>query len=157
MRSAKSEQSAVERMRPGGLPPALAAGGEKTGSGCGLGQAPGAPAARWMRLLSHAPRSDQWTSGGIGQRDDAVLARCIKDDLNIVTVNATDFRKLVAQEAIHPGLVILPCVDREKSLKLLIQAVEHMRPDAMDMMVNKVLEITESGHIRVFDLPAPGS
>ena len=63
----------------------------------------------------------------------------------------------MALEAIYPGLVILPCVDRETSLKLLIQAVEHMRPDAMDMVVNKVLEITESGSIRVFDLPTPGS
>ena len=93
----------------------------------------------------------------MGQRDDAVLARCIMDDLNIVTVNATDFRKLVAQETIHPGLVILPCIDREEPLKLLFQAVEHVCPDAMDMLVNKVLEITESEHIRVFDLPAPGS
>lgn len=94
--------------------------------------------------------------GGMGQRDDEVLARCVRDDLILVTENARDFRRLVAREDIHPGLVVLPCVDRRSCLELLLQVLDHLGPDAMDRMVNKVLEVSEAGQIRMFDLPASG-
>ena len=51
--------------------------------------------------------------GWRGKRGDIVLQRCIDEDRIIVTENAGDFRKLVSRIAMHPGLVILPSIDRE--------------------------------------------
>jgi predicted nuclease of predicted toxin-antitoxin system len=50
--------------------------------------------------------------GRRGEADSIVVARCIAEDRIIVTENARDFRKLVARETIHPGLIVMPCVDR---------------------------------------------
>lgn len=51
--------------------------------------------------------------GGLGASDRHVLARCVEQDLVLVTANARDFRALVATRDVHPGLVILPSVGRE--------------------------------------------
>ena len=60
--------------------------------------------------------------GGRGEADHTVLERCIRDDLVIVTQNARDFRSLVSTQEIHPGLIILPCVGKKASRKLLFGA-----------------------------------
>ena len=40
--------------------------------------------------------------GGLGASDHHVLARCVKQDLVFGTVNARDFRALVAAQEVHP-------------------------------------------------------
>lgn len=93
--------------------------------------------------------------GGRGAPDHRVLQRCIARGLVIVTENASDFRALVGSEDIHPGLIILPCVSRERAFALLqtvIAYVEAME-DAMDAMVNHVLEVDAEGAIRHYPLP----
>jgi predicted nuclease of predicted toxin-antitoxin system len=83
--------------------------------------------------------------GRRGEDDTVVLARCIAEDRIIVTENARDFRKLVAREAIHPGLIVMPCVDRETSWRLLQAAISKLhflspeRPE--DAIVNHVLVV----------------
>ena len=71
------------------------------------------------------------------------------------TENARDFRALVGAEAIHPGLIILPRVDRERSFSLFQATIEYLEAmgDAMDVMVNRVLEVDADGAIRYFSLP----
>lgn len=64
--------------------------------------------------------------GRRGDDDSVVVARCIAEDRIIVTENARDFRKVVAREAIHPGLIVMPCVDRETSWRLLQAAISHL-------------------------------
>lgn len=44
-------------------------------------------------------------SGGLGEPDHRVLARCLAEDRVLVTQNARDFRKLVRGTDLHPGLV----------------------------------------------------
>jgi len=51
--------------------------------------------------------------GRRGEPDHKVLQRCIDEDRVIVTQNARDFRRLVSGAEIHPGLIILPALDRE--------------------------------------------
>lgn len=93
--------------------------------------------------------------GRTGERDDQVLARCLAEDMTIVTENAIDFRKLVAREYVHPGLIILPSVSRERSEALLIAAVAYLEGlgRAEDVIVNHVLEVHETGEMELYPLP----
>lgn len=93
--------------------------------------------------------------GRLGERDDEVLARCLIEDRVIVTENAIDFRKLVAREDIHPGLMVLPNVTRDASLALLLAAISHLEAlgDPADVIVNHALEIHADGNIRLYPLP----
>lgn len=94
--------------------------------------------------------------GGRGDPDYRVLQRCIARGLVIVTENALDFRALVGAEAIHPGLIVLPCVSRERSFALLQAAMNFltaMDGEAMDIMINHVIEVDAEGAIRFFPLP----
>jgi predicted nuclease of predicted toxin-antitoxin system len=96
----------------------------------------------------------------VGQRgatDARVLARCITEDRIIVTENAGDFRKLAAREALHPGIILIPCVDRETSWHLLQVAISYLelinpqRPE--DAIVNQALEVNLERTCRLTELP----
>jgi len=51
--------------------------------------------------------------GRRGEPDHLVLAWCIAEVCVIVTENARDFRRPVGRVELHPGLIILPSIDRE--------------------------------------------
>lgn len=93
--------------------------------------------------------------GGLGEADHTVLARCVADDLIIVTENARDFRALAARADIHPGMIILPCLDRFAAKDLLKTAIAHLRTlgDPSNIMVNRVLEVEANGAFELYDLP----
>ena len=93
--------------------------------------------------------------GGLGAPDHAVLARCVEQNLVLVTQNARDFRALVGTEEIHPGLVILPAVGRVRSEVLLRAVVAFLceRGNPMDLMVNHVLEVSADASMRLWTLP----
>ena len=93
--------------------------------------------------------------GGLGDPDHKVLERCIEEDLVIVTENARDFRALAAKAEIHPGMIVLPCVDRHFAKKLIRSAVSRLEAmgNPADVMVNRVLEIDERGQIKIHELP----
>jgi len=107
-------------------------------------------AADGRHVVLH-PRND----GGLGQPDHRVLERCTRENLVIVTENARDFRALASRSDIHPGLIILPCVGRNRAAALLRKAIDHLAvleaPD--DALINRVLEIDVDGAIKVYDLP----
>jgi predicted nuclease of predicted toxin-antitoxin system len=94
-------------------------------------------------------------NGGVGAKDHEVLARCIAEDLVIVTENARDFRALMKREELHPGLIALPCVSREESERLIRVAVAHLETigEPMDVMVNHVLVVNENGEVSMDPLP----
>jgi predicted nuclease of predicted toxin-antitoxin system len=93
--------------------------------------------------------------GRRGEPDHVVLRRCVEEHRVIVTENARDFRKLVGVAEVHPGLVLLPALDRERTWRHLEIVLVHIRaqedPDAY--MVNRVIEVAEDGTIAVFLLP----
>jgi predicted nuclease of predicted toxin-antitoxin system len=94
--------------------------------------------------------------GRLGDPDHVVLQRCLDDGRTIVTANARDFRRLVGATAIHPGLIILPAVGKEQSwglLNVVITAIE-AQGDPNQTMINRVAELTASGDLSFFELPA---
>jgi predicted nuclease of predicted toxin-antitoxin system len=101
--------------------------------------------------VAHHPRD----FGGRGDPDHVVLARCIREDLVLVTQNARDFRALVGAAPIHPGLIVLPSVDGRRTKELLDLAMAYLTSlgDPMDVMVNHVLEVDEDGVVKLCPLP----
>lgn len=93
--------------------------------------------------------------GGLGEADHTVLARCVADDLIIVTENARDFRALAARADIHPGMIILPCLGRVQAKALIKATIAHLATlgDPSNVMVNKVLEAGADGKMMLYDLP----
>lgn len=93
--------------------------------------------------------------GRLGEPDHIVLARCLAEDRVTVTENAVDFRKLVAREDVHPGLIILPSVGRDLSLCLLMGAIAHLASfgEPSDVIVNHILEVSEAGAFTLYPLP----
>ena len=89
-------------------------------------------------------------------RDDTVLARCIDEDRVVVTENGRDFRILVERTELHPGLIILPCLDREATWALLQGALAWLadQGDPADLMVNHVLDLTSGTQPDYYPLPS---
>ena len=93
--------------------------------------------------------------GRRGEPDHRVLQRCISEDRTIVTENGRDFRRLIGKTEIHPGLIILPSIDREGTWRLLEKAIAFLESQGnpADVIVNQVLEIDASGAFSLQPLP----
>jgi predicted nuclease of predicted toxin-antitoxin system len=93
--------------------------------------------------------------GRRGEPDHRVLDWCLAEDRVMVTENAKDFRKLVGNTEIHPGLIILPSIDRDGTWALLQAAISFVESlgDPTDVLVNHVLDVHESGRIEYLPLP----
>jgi len=98
------------------------------------------------RLLNESGEHDaihQLNVGRRGEPDHVVVRRCLSEDRVIVTENARDFRALLAGTELHPGLIILPAIDRDGTWRLLSKLIDFLtaRGDPMKIMVNHVAEI----------------
>ncbi len=93
--------------------------------------------------------------GRLGEPDHLVLRRCLLEGRTIVTQNARDFRKLLGATDLHPGLIVLPAVGRERSWSLLEAAISAIaaQGELDGVLINRVLEVTASGEMAFFDLP----
>jgi hypothetical protein len=90
------------------------------------------------------------------QMHEAVFRRA----RHIVTENARDFRGLVGRKDLHPGLLILPCVSRDRCMQLLQTAIAFLETVAAganeapaDHMINRVIEVDSAGQCRIYRLP----
>lgn len=94
--------------------------------------------------------------GQRGDPDHVVLACCVAEDRIIVTENARDFRALLGREAMHPGLIVFPSIDREGTWRLMETVLSYLRleADPRDYMFNRVLEVDAEGTIRSYRLPS---
>ena len=95
--------------------------------------------------------------GRRGAPDHHVLAWCIEEDRIIVTQNARDFRRLIGRTELHPGLIILPSVDRERTWTLLQAALGFLesRGEPMSIIVNHVLEVRQTGELTLSPMSLP--
>lgn len=111
--------------------------------------------ARHLNMTGEHDVTHPRDMGRLGEPDHVVLSRCLSEDRVIVTENAVDFRKLVAREEIHPGLILLPSVARNLSLQLLTDAIAYLTTlgEPSNVMVNHVLEATETGTFTLLPLP----
>ena len=96
--------------------------------------------------------------GRRGEPDHRVVIRCMEEDRLIVTQNARDFLRLVSALELHPGLIVLPPIERELSWTLLQAAIAFLetRGNPADEMVNHVLEIDLAGTVAFSPLPRMG-
>ena len=94
--------------------------------------------------------------GRRGEPDHRVLERCIREDRTIVTENGRDFRQLIGETDLHPGLIILPSIDREGTWTFLQAALVFIesRGNPADVMVNQVLELDATGALTLTALPS---
>jgi len=111
--------------------------------------------ARHLNMTGEHDAAHPRDMGRLGEPDHVVLSRCLAEDRVIVTENAVDFRKLVAREEVHPGLILLPSVARDASLRLLTEAIAHLASlgEPSDVIVNHVLEVSEAGTFTLSPLP----
>ena len=98
--------------------------------------------------------------GDLGKRDDQILSSCIAEDRVIVTGNVGDFMGLCGKVELHPGLVTLPHVNRDRQQELLEAALSHIEGRAAaageaprDFMVNRVVEVDLDGACTDHELP----
>ena len=104
------------------------------------------------RLLNESGEHDAIHPRDVGRRGDpdhVVLRCCLNEDRIIVTENARDFRALLSGTELHPGLIILPAIERDGTWRLLQKVIEFLstRGDPMKIMVNNVVEIDLHGLI----------
>ena len=99
----------------------------------------------------------------LGLPDAKILQFCVDDDRVCVTNNADDFRELVSDHELHPGLVVMPNVAREHQLQLLDAALAFIEQEAAatsqsprDLMLNHVLEVDSAGTFELHELPIAG-
>jgi predicted nuclease of predicted toxin-antitoxin system len=97
----------------------------------------------------------------LGALDPEILDLCLGEDRVCVTNNAGDFRELVGNVDLHPGLIVLPNIARKSQFKLFDRALDFIEQQAeaasqapRDLMVNHVLEVDESGSCERHELPA---
>jgi predicted nuclease of predicted toxin-antitoxin system len=71
--------------------------------------------------------------GRRGTPDHRILALCIAEDRILVTENAEDFRRLAARTELHPGLIIMPSLEREASWLALSAAIAFLGRQSLSL------------------------
>lgn len=88
------------------------------------------------------------------KHDDALLRFARAEGLTIVTNNWRDFEPMLRREEIHPGAVVIPNVPRAEQVVAFERALRAIHsPNPPLDMVNTVVEVAESGAVRVYPLP----
>lgn len=94
--------------------------------------------------------------GKAGWKDWNVVGYAREGDFILVTNNASDFRRLYAEEPLHAGLVILiPAVGRALQKKLFRAALDELAD--IGEPINRVLEVDLIGEdvtLSLYDLPS---
>jgi predicted nuclease of predicted toxin-antitoxin system len=89
--------------------------------------------------------------GKAGWKDWNVLRHACENDFVLVTNNATDFRKLYAEQPLHAGLVILiPNVPTDLQKRLFTRTVVKLAK--LGEPINQVLEVDIDGEDVIFEL-----
>lgn len=86
--------------------------------------------------------------------DDVLLAYLRNEDLTLVTNNWRDFAPMLKREEIHPGAIVIPNVPRAGQIAAFERALRAIQiADPPLDMINTVIEVEESGEVRVYPLP----
>ena len=87
--------------------------------------------------------------------DHVIVRRALEQDRIIITVNAADYRALLAREPIHPGLILVPNGLRDRNWRLIEVAISflELQLSPRDYMVNRVIEVSATEGILPYALP----
>ena len=89
--------------------------------------------------------------GWSGFKDHRLQEVILREEFVFVTNNARDFRKLMKESELHPGLVvIIPNVVPDMQRELFERALDEVS-SGLDLM-NKIIEI-DSREVRLYELP----
>ena len=98
--------------------------------------------------------------GKLGTKDHALAEVLLDEGWVLVTNNAGDFLKLVEHAGLHPGLVFLELGSAQKERDWLAIGIAHVEQRASaakesteQFMVNRVVEIDDSGACRDYEWP----
>jgi predicted nuclease of predicted toxin-antitoxin system len=87
-----------------------------------------------------------------GLSDVQLRTHVLREELVIVTNNGQDFRSLLGEVELHPGLIVLTAnVRRESQCDLFALALH--AATRFPSLVNRVLEVDGDGTIRDYELP----
>ena len=87
----------------------------------------------------------------VGFKDYQLREVILREEFVFVTNNARDFRKLMAESGLHPGLmVIIPNVTPALQRQMFDRAISEA--SRLRDMINRVVEIDIDG-VNVFELP----
>lgn len=100
--------------------------------------------------VAHHVQYRNWKS-----KDDDVLLRFIRDEsLTLVTNNWRDFEPMLRREEVHPGAIVIPNVPRAEQIAAFERALRAVQAaDPPLDLVNTVVEVEDSGEVRVYALP----
>ena len=88
--------------------------------------------------------------GKAGWKDWNVVRHASDGDFILVTNNASDFRRLYADEPLHAGLIIIiPNVGRTMQQQLFRGALDEL--SELGEPINRVLEVNVDGDEVIFD------
>jgi hypothetical protein len=91
--------------------------------------------------------------GLAGAADHAVFAKVRERGFVFVTNNRDDFVELIEKVDLHAGLVVLVSQGRRETQKAMFRiALLHVLE--IGGLTNRVLEVEQTGEIRVYELPA---
>lgn len=102
--------------------------------------------------------------GVLGITDLGLCELAQRGDFVLVTDNGTDFRRLLGTVELHPGLILIPgsaglARQRQAAAQVIewVQGAAHeANQTAADFMVNRLVQIDETGRVTASELPRPG-
>ncbi len=100
--------------------------------------------------VAHHVQHRNWKS----KQDEVLLGFIREESLTLVTNNWRDFAPMLRREEIHPGAIVIPNVPRAGQIAAFEQALCAIQAAEPPLdMVNTVVEVEESGEVRVYSLP----
>lgn len=97
--------------------------------------------------------------GRAGMSDADLWSHAFETDQAVATLNARDFLLLAGSVELHPGLVVLrkSGLSPDGQWRQLETAIDHALAElaAGHSLVNRVIEVLDTGDVRIFDLPEP--
>jgi predicted nuclease of predicted toxin-antitoxin system len=92
--------------------------------------------------------------GKSGASDVELVRLALEEDLVVVTNNSEDFRRLISELELHPGLIlIVPNVNSAGQRELFGKVLDRIKAEQLKDLVNKVVKVDSEG-VRVYHLPA---
>lgn len=92
--------------------------------------------------------------GWSSMKDPAVFRHLLDEDLTLVTNNWDDFRPMLGRAEVHPGVVILPNVRRDRQIELFTLALEVIAGSDPPLdMVNTALDVAADGTVTRYSWP----
>lgn len=96
--------------------------------------------------------------GALGFRDDQIAAHAFAEDRIVITANAQDYKRIAAGISLHPGIILIAQLDRQRAWELIRLALAFLalHPNPAAYMINRVIEVSVDGGIVPYELARGG-